>query len=118
MSRWEDEETVLRLACLTESRADSEQRCMLRIAARLDHEHNRQTTTAIRQFGVWDPSTVSITAAGVHSEARQLKPLSALYDLVQDTRVIEEGVGEHFVVLRDVEEKRAREAARQAKAEA
>lgn len=101
MTRWDDERDVLQLACLTESRSDAEQRAMLRVAARLDHEYNRATTG--NRHGPWDMD---------RPDPIQIGPMSYLYDEVLESRLIDEDDGEHHVTLKTVEEKRAREAGR------
>lgn len=45
MTALDDMTLVVELACLTEDRTDEEQRALLRVAARLDREANRFTTT-------------------------------------------------------------------------
>lgn len=44
MTVLDDQVTVMRLACLTEARTDSEQKAMLRVARKLDREWNEITT--------------------------------------------------------------------------
>jgi hypothetical protein len=97
MTRWEDEETVIRLACLIEDREDSEQRSMLRMAARLDQEYNRATTS--NKKGPWDMD---------RPDPIQVRPVSRLYDLVQETRTVDPDEGQHHVVIKAEEDKRAR----------
>lgn len=72
MTRNEQLEMVVRLACLTEHRTDQEQRALLAIAWRCDMENNRQTVTnrARRRPG-WEPQD--------------------LVSVVDATRVLEDG---------------------------
>ena len=69
MSRFDDLECVVRLACLTEHRDSDEQRALLAVAARVESELNKSTTR--------------------NMTARWGQPASTLTDLVEDTYVPE-----------------------------
>jgi hypothetical protein len=77
VTRRDDEVSVLRLAMLTEDRTDREQKAMLRVADRLDFEHNRATVMNERA-----------------QEAEGWQP-SFLYDEVQATRVVDDESQKH-----------------------
>lgn len=56
MSNAADLTTVIRLACLTEDRSDAEQKALLRIADRVDFEHNKNTVGGASTKDGWEPS--------------------------------------------------------------
>ena len=56
MSNAADLTTVVRLACLTEDRSDAEQKALLRVADRLDFEHNKATTGSPSAKPGFEPS--------------------------------------------------------------
>lgn len=53
MSNLDDLRTVIELACLTEDRADAEQKALLNLAVKVDQDANRLTTTNKRQGDAW-----------------------------------------------------------------
>ena len=75
MSRRDDLEMVVRLACMTEDRTDAEQRALVRVAAKLDREVNRVTPGNPTWNGDW----------------WQARPLSVLAQEADETRVLDEG---------------------------
>lgn len=72
---------VLRLACLTECRTDAEQRALLATAYRVDTDINRCMTN---NRTMW----ASLNRA---PWMYRLKPLSRMVELVEQTRVLEDG---------------------------
>ena len=65
MSALDDLATVVRLACETESRTRGEQAALLRLAAKVDAEWNKQARTSPKYAKTWNeagrPMTVSPT---------------------------------------------------------
>lgn len=73
MTKNADLAVVVRLACETEDRSDAEQSALLRVAARVDREHNKRTVTN----PLWGPDGPT-------------GPLSDLVALAMGTRVLED----------------------------
>lgn len=81
MSVNDDLTVVISLACLTEDRTDAEQRCLLRVARKLDAQVN---ANVVDNRAVWGNG-------GGASSATLLRPLSNLEHQVDRTRVLDEG---------------------------
>ena len=75
MTELDDLEAVVRLACLTEDRSNSEHRSLLRIAKKVDRERNANVITNKAMWGRHAGSTRSV---------RQ-RPESNLAGLVEET---------------------------------
>lgn len=72
-------ETVVRLACLTESRTNAEQRALLTVARQVD---DRRNTRVSGNHYMWAPNG--------RGGYRQLRPFSDLEGLADSTRVLYE----------------------------
>lgn len=85
----EDLAEVVRLACLTESRDNAEQRALLKVARRVDSTWN---TVIVTNHKTWER---------VGEGWRLLRPLSHLEAKVHGTRDVDPDAGEKVVILPD-----------------